>query len=172
MAGYNAARPLEEETCFRRRMSLGVTFSDPEIAFIGETYKSLTDRGVDFVTGEVSFESQGRARVMGKNKGLLYVYVDRKTGTVLGAEMIAPSADHFAHLFALIVSMEMNIHDVLSMPFYHPVLEEGLRTAFRDAAQKVDAPPREIEILYCSEPPVGACGDKAIMHSEPKSGGC
>jgi dihydrolipoamide dehydrogenase len=25
------------------------------------------------------------------------------------------------------------VHDLLGMPFYHPVLEEGLRTALRDA---------------------------------------
>lgn len=157
MAGFNAAR--DDDTCFRRRMNLGVTFSDPEIAFIGENFKALTDRGADFVIGEVSFEGQGRATVMRKNKGLLYVYVERRSGLVLGAEMIAPGSEHFAHLFSLILTMKMNIHDVLAQPYYHPVLEEGLRTAFRDAASKVDTPPRDIEILYCAEPPVGACPD-------------
>ena len=29
---------------------------------------------------------------------------------------------------------------MLAMPFYHPVVEEGLRTALRDAQAKLDAP--------------------------------
>lgn len=157
IAGFNAAR--DEDTCFQRRMPLAVTFSDPEIAIVGETYRSLNERGADFVTGEVSFEGQGRARIMSKNKGHVHIYADRQTGKILGTEMISPSADHFAHLFALIITTGLTVRDVLSLPFYHPVLEEGLRTAFRDAATKLETPPGDMELLYCAEPPVGACPD-------------
>ncbi len=33
--------------------------------------------------------------------------------------------------------MKLTIEVMLAMPFYHPVLEEGLRTALRDAAAKL-----------------------------------
>jgi len=32
---------------------------------------------------------------------------------------------------------------MLMLPFYHPVVEEGLRTALRDAAMKLDAAARQ-----------------------------
>ncbi len=35
--------------------------------------------------------------------------------------------------------MECTIATMLEMPFYHPVVEEGLRTALRDTQAKLDA---------------------------------
>ena len=48
-----------------------------------------------------------------------------------------PAAEHLAHLLALAVQQKLTVHDLLGMPFYHPVLEEGLRTALRDAARQL-----------------------------------
>jgi dihydrolipoamide dehydrogenase len=33
--------------------------------------------------------------------------------------------------------MKLTVDEMLRMPFYHPVVEEGLRTALRDAAVKL-----------------------------------
>ena len=52
------------------------------------------------VIGEVSFENQGRARIMLRNQGMLQVYADSNTGAFLGAEMIGPDAEHIGHLLA------------------------------------------------------------------------
>jgi dihydrolipoamide dehydrogenase len=89
------------------------------------------------VTGEVSFENQGRSRVMLKNRGLMHVYVDRESRRFLGAEWIGPDAEHIAHLLAWGLQMNLTVDEMLAMPFYHPVVEEGLRTALRDAAAQI-----------------------------------
>ena len=39
----------------------------------------------------------------------------------------------------LVVPAGLTIEQMLAMPFYHPVVEEGLRTALRDAAAKLQA---------------------------------
>jgi dihydrolipoamide dehydrogenase len=67
-----------------------------------------------------------------KNKGLLSVYGDLATGRFLGAEMLAPAAEHLAHLLSWALANEMTPAQMLDMPFYHPVIEEGLRAALRD----------------------------------------
>ena len=72
-----------------------------------------------------------------KNRGLLHVYADIATGRFLGAEMVGPSAEHIGHLLAWAVQQELTVARMLEMPFYHPVIEEGLRTALRDAAAKL-----------------------------------
>ena len=90
-----------------------------------------------FVTGEVSFEDQGRSRVMRRNEGLMHVYVDRTSRRFLGAEWIGPDAEHIAHLLAWALQMNLTVDAMLDMPFYHPVIEEGLRTALRDAAARL-----------------------------------
>lgn len=143
IAGYNA---VYSEQGFKTRVPLGVTFSDPNIAIVGQSYKELTDSGIDFVTGEVTFEGQGRSIVKLKEIGLLHVYGERKTGKVLGAELFAPEGEHLAHLLSWVIEQNLNVIDVLSFPFYHPVVEEGLRTALRDLRDKCDIELGKLEV--------------------------
>lgn len=131
LAGENAAR-LPHAYRRARRTKLGIVFTDPQLAMVGESYASLSQRIPDgFAIGEVSFEDQGRARVMAANKGLVRIYGERGTGRMLGAEMVGPHAEHLAHLLAWVIEMGATVEKTLQMPFYHPVLEEGLRTALR-----------------------------------------
>jgi dihydrolipoamide dehydrogenase len=74
-----------------------------------------------------------------RNKGILRVYAHAHTGRFLGAEMMGPDAEHLAHLLAWAHQARMTITMMLDMPFYHPVIEEGLRTALRDVAVKLTA---------------------------------
>ena len=48
-------------------------------------------------------------------------------------EWIGPDAEHIAHLLAWALQMKLTVDAMLEMPFYHPVVEEGLRTALRNA---------------------------------------
>lgn len=152
IAGYNAVN--EDKQCFQRREFLAITFSDPNIAVLGQSFSQLQESKVDFVVGKVSFENQGRATLKKKNKGLVHLYADRHTGKFLGAEMIGPSVEHMAHMLSWITTLNLTVHQVLSLPFYHPVLEEGLRTAFRDLANQIEIEPGKLELLRCQEPPV------------------
>ncbi|WP_027797013.1 dihydrolipoyl dehydrogenase [Paraburkholderia acidipaludis] len=135
-AGRNAAR-YPDVAKIERRAPLAVVFSDPQIALVGARHRELPEGS--FVTGEVSFEDQGRSRVMLKNQGWAHVYVDRATRRFVGAEMLGPSAEHIGHLLAWSLQMGLTVDAMLAMPFYHPVVEEGLRTALRDAAAKLAA---------------------------------
>ena len=132
-----------------RRTALSVVFSDPQIALVGRTFDEL-QRSVDFGVGSVSWGDQGRARVMGRNRGLLRVYGDPSRGTLLGAEMVGPRAEHIAHLLAWAVQRNLSVTEALQLPFYHPVLEEGLRTALRDLASNLKlGVPAEPSCLDC-----------------------
>ncbi|MBO9329485.1 dihydrolipoyl dehydrogenase [Achromobacter xylosoxidans] len=134
IAGENAARYPDVRPGLRRA-PLAVVFSDPQIAVAGKSHARLIPG--TYVIGEVDFGDQGRSRVMLKNRGLLHVYADIETGRFLGAEMVGPSAEHIGHLLAWAVQQELTVARMLEMPFYHPVIEEGLRTALRDAAAKL-----------------------------------
>ena len=71
------------------------------------------------------------------NSGLLHVYAETSTGKFLGAEMFGPRAEHIGHLLAWAHQSGLTIERMLEMPFYHPVVEEGLRTALRAARAKL-----------------------------------
>lgn len=120
-----------------RRSPLSVIFTDPQIAMVGDRWSDV--QGRDPIVGRVSFDDQGRSRVMLLNRGVLHVYADRQTGRFLGAEMAGPRAEHIGHLLSWAHQMGLTVRQMLDMPFYHPVVEEGVRTALRDAQQQLDA---------------------------------
>jgi dihydrolipoamide dehydrogenase len=134
IAGFNAT--AADPSCFQRRVPLGIVFAAPDIATVGERHGALAPGS--FVVGEVDFTKQGRARMGQRNKGLLRLYADAQSGRLLGAEMCAPSGEHLAHLLALAIGQKLTVLDLLRMPFYHPVIEEGLRTALRAASRHFD----------------------------------
>lgn len=147
IAGDNAGR-YPDIRAGLRRSTIAVVFTDPQIAMIGSTLRELNQtytRCGCFEIGEVSFEDQGRSRVMLRNKGILRVYGEHGTGRFLGAEMIGPSAEHIAHLLAWAHQQQMTISQMLDMPFYHPVIEEGLRTALRDLNAKLHLGPEMVK---------------------------
>lgn len=117
-----------------RRTPLAITFCSPQIARVGPPRSEMPDATV---TGEVDFARQGRARIAASAAGLLRLHADPSDGRLLGAEMCAPAAEHMAHLLALAVEQRLGVPQILAMPFYHPVLEEGLRSALRDLARRL-----------------------------------
>ncbi len=141
IAGVNAGRYPHIEKGLRRS-AIGVVFTDPQIAMVGSRFAALKAQYGEqpekhVAIGQVSFKNQGRSRVMLVNKGHLRVYADKQNGRFLGAEMVGPAAEHIAHLLAWAHQQQMTVAQMLDMPFYHPVIEEGLRTALRDAAAQL-----------------------------------
>lgn len=145
IAGLNATR--EKIVCFKRRTPLSIVFSDPYMVTIGSYFRSLESEKT--LIGEVRFDNQGRARAAQRNKGMMRIYAAAGSGQLLGAEMCAPAGEHMAHLLALAIDQSLTVWDMLRLPFYHPVLEEGLRTALRSLAAQLPA---------CSESDLASCG--------------
>lgn len=145
IAGDNAGRYPDIRPGLRRT-PLAVVFTDPQIAAVGFNLTQLNEQFKDrFAVGLVSFEDQGRSRVMLRNQGILKVYGEQGSGLFLGAEMFGPAAEHIGHLLAWAAEQRMTVSRMLEMPFYHPVIEEGLRTALRDLSHKLHIGPQVIE---------------------------
>lgn len=147
LAAHHALRP--GSPCFSRRTPLSIVFTEPEIARVGLSYRGLPE---SVVIGKADFSSQSRAIMAGRARGLIHVYTD-KQGRLLGAEMAVPGAEHLAHLLGWAIQAEFSVLDALQMPFYHPVLEEGLRSALQDVRRQ--CPPR------IRRPDLPLCGDSA-----------
>ncbi len=148
MAGENAAR-FPDVRPSERRTPLAIAFTDPQIAIVGPGWAELSREG-PVAAGEVSFEDQGRCRIMRKNRGAARMYADPRSGRFVGAEMAGPHAESIGHTLAWAHQQRLTVDEMLAMPFYHPVVEEGIRTALRDlrdvlargraASKKVDMP--------------------------------
>ena len=133
IAGHNAG--LGSLSKFKRYVSLHITFSEPNICQVGAPLNSLDTNSI--VTGKFSMGPHGRALVMANNKGLIHLYADKYNGKLLGACMVAPRAEHLAHLVAWSLEQGLTLQEMLRFPFYHPVFEEALQGAIRDALGEI-----------------------------------
>lgn len=133
IAGYNAAR--DTPTRFARKVSLGIAFSNPDIASVGTRFDALPLKGV--VIGTAGGDKNGRARIMGATDSMLRVYADASDGRLLGASMVAVGGEHLAHLLAWSIQRGETAAQLLQLPFYHPVIEEMLQTALQDIVSQL-----------------------------------
>ena len=134
VAGYNAVHhPVEK---FKRKVPLAITFCEPNIATAGAQLNELN--GQDIAIGEIQFAPVGRALIMGKNRGLLRLYVQKSDGLLLGACMCCVKAENLAHLISWSIQNGMSVFDMLKMPFYHPVIEEALQAALYNVLHELD----------------------------------
>lgn len=147
IAGYNASH--EDIIAFRRKAPLSITFCDPNIVQIGIPWSDLEDRK-DIAVAEIRFGPVGRALIMAQNKGVLRIFVEKPGGKLIGAAMIAPRGEHLAHLLAWSIQQELNVFDLLKLPYYHPVIEEALQACLNTIVDELEqplTPIRELDTL-------------------------
>ena len=142
VAGYNASR--ENITAFKRKAKFGITFCDPNIATVGVQLGELNE--ADIVIGEIQFGPVGRALIIGKNRGVLRIYVQRSNGLLLGAAMACVKGENLAHLLAWSVQQGLTVFDLLKMPFYHPVIEEALQAALYSVLGELEVKQDVVEL--------------------------
>lgn len=133
IAGYNAVR--QELTRFRRRTSLAIAFTRPDIATAGARFNQLDPERT--VTGTARTGDTARYRVLHGEGGLLRVYADAASGRLLGASIFAVEGEHLAHQLAWAIDRGETAQRLLQMPFYHPVVEEALQSALQDIVRKL-----------------------------------
>lgn len=127
-AGANAARSPKVE---RRPIgvSFAIAFTDPDIAIVGEAFDPHRSR--QWAIGAAT--QNGRDRAEGRPAGLLRLYVRREDRIVIGGALFGPHVEYLGQMLAWIADRAMTVDEALSLPFYHPTPQEGLRTALEDA---------------------------------------
>jgi len=148
LAGENAMRYLDDPTSIRSKepqVLIATAFCDPQYSLVGKSYADLKKAETSFVVGQADLDDQGRARVFQVNRGLIRLYGEPQTGRLLGAELFGPEMEHIGHLLAWGISLAneqspergLTANHALTLPFYHPTIEEALQNALRDLAKNV-----------------------------------
>ncbi len=133
IAGRNAAA-LPAPVRTERHVPFSIIFTEPPIVSIG---KAEADGAV---SGYTDYGNQGRARVEARNEGALTLYAAAPDGVLIGADIAAPGAEHLGHLLAWVIEQGMTATEVLAFPFYHPTIEEGLKSALRTVCAATPIP--------------------------------
>jgi len=152
VAGYFAVRG--EYAIFERRTPLRMVFCDPQIALAGATWDELEHRTDSVAVGEASFDRAGRMRLQRRSGGAVRIYAEKSSARLLGAAILAPEAEHLAHLLAYAIDRGDDLKSLLRMPAYHPTHEEVLRRALRATLELCDIDAAELEAIRCKDTPV------------------
>jgi dihydrolipoamide dehydrogenase len=111
-----------------------VIYTQPEIAWVGQTEQRLKSAGTDYVIGKFPFAASGRARAMGETGGVVKVLSDAVSDRILGVHIIGPQASELIAQAKLAMDFESSSEDIGMTMFAHPTLSE----AFHEAALAVN----------------------------------
>lgn len=111
-----------------------VIYTQPEIAWVGQTEQMLKSAGVDYVIGTFPFAASGRAKAMGETGGMVKVLSDAVSDRILGVHIIGPQASELIAQSKLAMDFRASSEDIGLTMFAHPTLSE----AFHEAALAVN----------------------------------
>jgi len=108
-------------------------FTDPEVATVGMTSEEAEDAGYTPAVGQMPLSGNGRALTVEAPEGFVRIVADEPTGTVLGAQIVAPEASELIGEVALAVEHALTLEELAGTVHTHPTLSEAVMEAAADA---------------------------------------
>ncbi|MDH5229389.1 MAG: dihydrolipoyl dehydrogenase [Gammaproteobacteria bacterium] len=110
-----------------------VIYTDPEIAWVGQTEQQLKQANIPYRVGSFPFNANGRARAINNTKGLIKILAHEHTDRILGVHMIGPQVSELIAQAKIAMDFQASSEDLCLTMFAHPTLSE----AFHEAAFSV-----------------------------------
>lgn len=108
---------------------IGVIYTHPEIAWVGQTEEQAKAEGIDVKTGQFAFAVNGRALAANDAQGFVKFVADANTDRLLGMHVIGPNAGDIVHQGMISLEFGASIEDLQLMTFAHPTLSEVVHEA-------------------------------------------
>ena len=109
---------------FDARTIPSVAYTDPEIAWMGETEAQLQARGAAFEKAVFPWAASGRALSMDRDEGMTKLLVDPVSRRLLGAAIVGVNAGELISEAVLAYEMGADMHDLGLTVHPHPTLSE------------------------------------------------
>ena len=103
-----------------------VIYTDPEIAWVGQTEQALRALGEPLKIGVFPFSASSRALTMGRTEGLCKIIAHAKTDRVLGVHLIGAGASELIAEAVLAMEFSASSEDLAKTIHAHPTLSEAL----------------------------------------------
>jgi dihydrolipoamide dehydrogenase len=111
-----------------------VIYTQPEIAWVGQTEQQLKAAGRAYRSGTFPFSANARARALGDPVGLVKYLADAATDEILGVHVMGPFAGELIAEAVVAMEFRASSEDIGMICHAHPSLSE----AMKDAALAVD----------------------------------
>ena len=105
-----------------------VAYTDPEVAFVGETETSAKAKGIKFEKGVFPWAASGRSLSIGRSEGMTKVLYD-ENHRIIGTSIVGTNAGELIAEAALAIEMGCDAEDIALTVHPHPTLSESLMMA-------------------------------------------
>lgn len=120
-----------------------VIFTDPEIGTVGLSLEAAKAQGYQAVTGAFPFEALGKSQATAQTEGFAQVVIDKRTGQILGAQVVGHEASILVAEMALAIANELTIECVADTIHAHPtVVEAWMEAALLSMNSPLHLPPK------------------------------
>jgi dihydrolipoamide dehydrogenase len=109
---------------FDARTIPSVAYTDPEVAWMGETEAQLQARGASYEKAAFPWAASGRAISMDREEGITKLLFDKVTRRLLGAAMVGVNAGELIAEAVLALEMGADAADLSMTVHPHPTLSE------------------------------------------------
>ncbi|MGR8951284.1 MAG: dihydrolipoyl dehydrogenase [Gammaproteobacteria bacterium] len=103
-----------------------VIYTDPEIAWVGQTEQNLKTLGEPLKIGFFPLTASSRALTMGRTEGLVKIIAHAETDMILGVHMIGAHASELIAEAVLAMEFSASSEDLAKTIHAHPTLSEAL----------------------------------------------
>jgi pyruvate/2-oxoglutarate dehydrogenase complex dihydrolipoamide dehydrogenase (E3) component len=146
LAVWNLLFPLERKATYR--ITPWATFTDPELARVGDTEEDLQRRGVSYTVLRQEFAQDDRALTDGEGVGAVKVLVEAGVRTkILGAHILGPRAGELIQEWVLAMQKEMPITAIADLIHVYPTLSMASQHAAQRWYQELGEDPRVRRML-------------------------
>ena len=114
---------------FDARTIPSVAYTDPEIAWMGETEISCKEKGIEYTKGVFPWAASGRSLSRSRSEGLTKVLFDKTSGKLIGSGIVGSNAGELIAEAVLALEMGADAHDIGLTIHPHPTLSETLNFA-------------------------------------------
>lgn len=102
-----------------------VIFTNPEIATVGLTLEQAQEAGFQAAIGKFPFQALGKSIASIETEGFAQVIIDRKTGQILGAQVVGHEASTLIAEMALAIANELTVDCIADTIHAHPTVAEA-----------------------------------------------
>ncbi len=106
-----------------------VIYTEPEIAWVGQSEQALRAAGEDINIGVFPFDANSRALVMDKHPGLVKIIANAHTDQVLGVHIVGTRASELIAEAVLAMEFSASSEDLARTIHAHPTLAESVHEA-------------------------------------------
>ena len=114
---------------FDNRFIPSVSYTDPEIAWVGLSETEAKEKGIDYAKGVFPWAASGRSLSLGRDEGLTKILFDKESKRILGAAIVGPNAGDLIAECTLAIEMGCDAEDIGLTIHPHPTLSETVAMA-------------------------------------------